>query len=233
MEVIQKNTKARAYKQEENFLKLENLIPLIKGIGKSLGRNLEIVLHDISKTESSIIAIENGDVTGRQEGSPSTDFLLEYIALQKESPDKYPDLKLNYLSKTRDGKNLKSSLILLRDSENKIVGAVCINVDLTDIEVSRIFLEDLSYIEKDEQEEKPEESFPNDVQEFLDLMVEKSLNLVNKPICNMNKDDKLLIMKYLYEHNIFNIKGAIEKLADQLNVSRYTIYNYLEEVKYK
>ena len=213
-------------------ISLECLAPIITGLGKTLGKDFEFVLHDFSQADASIIAIENAHVTERNIGAPSTDFLIEYIALQKKAPEQYPDLKLNYLSKTKDGRNLKSSLIMLRDVNNNLVGCICINIDLTDIEVSKYLLEDLLYLEDNTNNNKPEERFPSDVNEFLGFMIEKALTKINKPIYNMNKEDKLAIIKYLFEHNVFNIKGAIDNLAAVLNVSRHTVYNYLEEVKY-
>ncbi|MBE3114904.1 MAG: helix-turn-helix domain-containing protein, partial [Actinobacteria bacterium] len=36
---------------------------------------------------------------------------------------------------------------------------------------------------------------------------------------------------YLQKKGIFLVKGNIDKIANKLNVSRYTIYNYLSEIK--
>ena len=46
---------------------------IMKGIAKQFGSNCEVVLHDHKKgLHKSIIAIENGQVTGRKVGDPST-----------------------------------------------------------------------------------------------------------------------------------------------------------------
>jgi len=47
----------------------------------------------------------------------------------------------------------------------------------------------------------------------------------------MQKDEKLETVRYLQKRGVFLVKGTIEKVANLLNVSRYTIYNYLVEVK--
>ncbi|GAI67066.1 unnamed protein product, partial [marine sediment metagenome] len=46
----------------------------------------------------------------------------------------------------------------------------------------------------------------------------------------MQKNDKLRVVKIVDDHGGFIIKGAIDRLANELSVSRYTIYNYLAEL---
>ena len=55
---------------------LAGYINVVKGLGTILGRDCEVLLHDVSHPESSIIACENGHVSGRAVGSPMTDFGL-------------------------------------------------------------------------------------------------------------------------------------------------------------
>jgi len=47
----------------------------------------------------------------------------------------------------------------------------------------------------------------------------------------MQKEDKVEVIRYLQKKRRFLVKGAIEKVAKRLNVSRYTLYNYLSEIK--
>ena len=49
----------------------------------------------------------------------------------------------------------------------------------------------------------------------------------------LKREDKLKIVSFIYDENSFLIKGAIDQVANELQVSRYTIYNYLEELKIK
>lgn len=204
---------------------LKPFIPLVKALGKTLGSHCEIVLHDISRTESSVVAIENGHITNRTVGSPATDFLLELV---NNSSQQGKDMILNYETKTKDGKKLKSSTTLIRNEMDEIIGALCINIDLTSIEITQNFLEEISKIDV---KEETVEKFPEDADDFLNIMIENSLNIINKPVPYLTKEDKLIIVSYLDKNNIFNIKGAVEVLADKINVSRYTIYNYLDEVR--
>ncbi|MBO8138321.1 MAG: PAS domain-containing protein [Desulfotomaculum sp.] len=205
---------------------IKSFIPVVEGLGKTLGRHYEIVLHDLSKTESSIVAIANGHVTGRNVGSPATDYLLELVNTT-DADNK--DMNLNYITRTKDGRKLKSSTYLIRDENGQIIGAMCINLDLTCVDMAREFLDEVIKVEN---KETPE-SFPEDVRDFLNIMIERAMQLVNKPVSLMSKEDKLKIVEFLQKNKVFNIKGAVDTVAKELGVSRYTIYNYIDEVSAK
>ncbi|MEC9488185.1 MAG: PAS domain-containing protein [Halanaerobium sp.] len=204
---------------------LKAFIPVVEALGKTLGRHCELVLHDIARKESSIIAIENGHITNRSVGSPSTDFLLDLLNQFERNGN---EMELNYVTKSKEGKRLKSSTILIRDEEDKIAGALCINIDLTSIDMAQNFLDEIARVE---DKAETTEQFPEDARDFLVVMVNNSLEQINKPASLLNKEEKLQIVSYLDQNNIFNIKGAVDLLAETLNVSRYTIYNYLDEVR--
>lgn len=196
---------------------------MVKGLSRTLGKHYEIVLHDVSKTESSVIAIENGHITGRKVGSPVTDFLLELISMNEKNGK---DMELNYITRTKDGKRLKSSTILIKDDRGKVIGCLCINLDLTAVEVSKKFLEEISKIETEDSSE----NFSENVEDFLKMIIQKSLATVDKPVSLLTREEKLKIVEYLKKNNVFNIKGAVDAVAKELNVSRYTIYNYIDEI---
>jgi len=196
---------------------------VVKGLSRTLGKHYEIVLHDVSKTESSVIAIENGHITGRKVGSPVTDFLLELISMNEKNGK---DMELNYITRTKDGKRLKSSTILIKDDRGQVIGCLCINLDLTAVEVSKKFLEEISKIETEDSSE----NFSENVEDFLKMIIQKSLATVDKPVSLLTREEKLKIVEYLKKNNVFNIKGAVDAVAKELNVSRYTIYNYIDEI---
>jgi len=57
-------------------LELEKYISLAKTIAEMFGKKCEVLIHDFSNPQHSIIAIENGPVTGRKIGDPITDLAL-------------------------------------------------------------------------------------------------------------------------------------------------------------
>ena len=88
---------------------LQLLKHLAKGIAAQFGPNCEVVVYDLlsCELEHSIVAIENGHVTGRRVGDGPSHAMLE--AIQGE-PDTLKD-HLCYLARTGDGKILKSTTL--------------------------------------------------------------------------------------------------------------------------
>ena len=49
----------------------------------------------------------------------------------------------------------------------------------------------------------------------------------------MNRDQKIDLIRFMYAKGIFLIKGSTDKVADRMNISRVTVYSYLDEIKKK
>ena len=117
---------------------LQAALQLVEGIFQMLGSRYEVILHDLSHVESSIVALA-GDVTHRKIGGPVTNYLLQL--LQKYG-DSAPN-SINYRNVTTDGRILRSSTIFIRDENGHIVGSLCINQDLTDYIVASRLHQDM------------------------------------------------------------------------------------------
>ena len=101
---------------------LEFCLQLAKGIARQFGPNCEVVVHDLASNdpETSIVAIENGHVSGRRVGDGPSHVVLEAL----RDGGAVPEDRLSYLTKSEDGKILKSSTIYLRDDDGK---AICLH----------------------------------------------------------------------------------------------------------
>lgn len=204
---------------------LKAMIPIIEGIAKTFGKNCEVVLHDYYGSKSSIIAIENGHVTGRSIGSPITEEALK--AIQKGNID---ENIINYTGKTTDGRVLKSSTMFIKDENTNIIGLLCINFDMSTLIVAQNAINEI--IQTEEKEElKSKDVITNSVNDVLSNIVSSTLDQLGKPVAYMNKEEKVNVVKKLDEQGAFLIKGAIDYVAKVLCVSRYTIYNYLDEIR--
>ena len=73
------------------------------------------------------MAIENGHVSGRKVGDGASHVVIE----QLQSNDPEPKDHLCYLTKTPDGKILKSSTVYIRNSKGKVSGIFSINYDIS------------------------------------------------------------------------------------------------------
>ena len=67
---------------------IASYIPLVSFLGEVVGRNTEVVLHDLADIDASVVAIVNGEVSGRTVGSPATDLVLR--ELEEDSGEQVP-----------------------------------------------------------------------------------------------------------------------------------------------
>jgi predicted transcriptional regulator YheO len=184
------------------------------------GKKCEVVLHDFTVPQHSIIEIENGHITGRKIGDPITDFALS-IWRKNGYGKKKEDRIVNYRTKTKEGKILRSSSVLIRDDQKKIIGCLCINYDLTEyLMFNKIIGEFCTTIDLDNEKSKEEaETFAGDVDDVLKNIIRKAIDEVGKPVSMMQKEDKLMVAKIVDEKGGFLIKGAINQLAAEISVS--------------
>lgn len=108
---------------------LDFLKRLAAGIAAQFGSDCEVVVHDLQAPDprATIIAIENGHVSGRHVG----DGLPEVVARALEADPARVDDQLAYLTKTDGGKVLKSTAVCCRDRTGKPVAIFAINSDIS------------------------------------------------------------------------------------------------------
>ena len=202
---------------------LKKYIPIANMIAKTFGRQCEVVIHDLSIPQNSVVYTPNNHVTGRQIGQ-SFEHLVKEVLLSKNFDG---DCTANYMTVIKDGREIKSSTTLLRDSGGKPIGALCINVDVKPLKDAMSFLGDLLNVEQ----AKPEvevEPFSN-VMEIVDDLIDKIIDQDN--VDNLKRKDKLDLIQFMDDKGVFLIKGAIDKVAERLNISKVTVYSYLDEIK--
>lgn len=204
------------------------LTPIMKAIALTVGPRCEVVLHEIRPTnqlESSIVAIENGHVTGRLVGGPTTNLGLEAIRSGDPSPDRF-----SYRTRTTDGRVLRSSSIYFRDEDGLLAAALCINLDVSPYANARDALAELIGPEAIEGDEVPE-TFGREIGEVLDSLIQQAVGRSGVSVGLMTRDQKVGVIRDLDERGAFLVKRAIERIARALRISRVTAYAYLQEAR--
>lgn len=205
----------------DNF---DQLSRIIRCIATQFGENCEVVLHDLTQPyDSTIMAIENGHVTHRKVGDSGTNIGLEVLRGTVKDADRF-----NYVNQTRDGKVLRSSSVYLKDEQGQICGSICINFDITDFIVAG---KCISYFSNMMSNEAVVEDFYGSVDGLLDSLIQRAVAESGKTVDEMVKEDKRKIVKILDEKGAFLIKKAGDTIANYLKISKYTVYNYLEEIR--
>ena len=134
---------------------------------------------------------------------------------------------MNYQTKTKTGKTLRSSSIFFRDETGEIFGSVCVNFDISGALKAQEFLR--AIVQSDEM--AVEEEFEHTVEQVLDRLMENAIAVTGKNPLDLTRDEKISVIAHLESKGAFLIRYSIDRAAELLGISKYTIYNYLEEIK--
>lgn len=204
---------------------LQFLLRLAKALAAQFGPNCEVVIHDLlsNDPDSSIVAIENGHITGRKVGDGPSRVVQE--ALNGDTAED----RLCYLTKTRDGKTLKSSTVFLRDDDGKPIGILAINYDITLLLAMENTLHQFTATGSGEEESITVTT--THVSDLLEELIEQSVRRVGKPVDLMTKEEKVEAIKFLNDTGAFLITKSGNRVCKYFGISKYTLYSYLEEAK--
>ena len=204
--------------------KLELLKQLADGIAAQFGSKCEVVIHDVNAMDRSIVYIVNGHVSGRKVGDGGSRVVIE----QAIQADAQPRDELCYLTRTPDGKILKSSSIYIRNSRGVVTGVFSINYDVTHLIMLRSAVDEALDMGGSRQREPERIINVNDV---LDELSEQSVALVGKPVAMMNKEDKIKAIQFLNQSGAFLVTKSGDKVAKYFGISKYTLYAYIDANK--
>jgi D-arginine utilization repressor len=193
---------------------LEQYKPVAEAISLLFFPHVEVIVHDF-KTKS-IGAIYN-NFSKRKIGDES---LLDDTEKLLDQDVFHPYFKIN-----SDGRKLKSVSAVLKNIEGVPIGLLCINLDVSKWEQMHRMI--LGLIESNI--EKPDFLFKNDWREKINTYVSSYLD--KKGLCMeaMNRSEKKDLLIELWKEGAFNTKNAAAYVADVLQISRATVYNYLKE----
>ncbi|WP_431731892.1 helix-turn-helix transcriptional regulator [Bacillus timonensis] len=219
---------------ERNFLMNsihEQYIPVAEVIAKTFGHDCEVVLHDLTVPQSSVVYTVNNHVTGRQVGQ-SFNHLITDVLLSQNFTNDY---SANYYFHTEDGRLIKSSTLLIRNPDKKVIGALCINIDTTRITESINWLSSLLPQNPDlppnQHYQRDQTNETEHIQEIAHDLIDKIIG--NKPVEKLRRDEKVEMVRFMEQKGIFLIRGTIDRVAEKLNISKVTVYSYIEEIKEK
>ena len=221
---------------------LQQYIKLTEFLGLALGPDYEVVLHDLTNKDHSIIAIANSHISGRKLGAPLTNMALSIL---RDKSYEHTDYHLHYYSINVNGKDLRSSTFFIKDS-GELIGLLCINFDdsrymeLHEKLFSLIhpgnFVKNISSGIAESKENVKDlssritENFAIDVASLREQIFNDATASFTTPVDRLNQNERKEIMIKLYEQGLFQLKGSIPFVAKRFSCSQATIYRYLGEI---
>lgn len=218
---------------------LEKHFPIASFIAAIIGPKCEVVIHDINNLEHSIIHIENGYISGRKIGDGSTDLVLKLLQDKTYQNEAYI---ANYKSKGSNGQSYRSSTFYIKDENGKLVGMMCLNIDITHLDVAASWIQDIltgggiipSSTEtplKIADDKPPIEYLQGNVDDILTHVIETIVAQSEITLDRLSSSEKMELVKQLNDQGVFLLKGGVMHVAKALNTSEPTIYRYLQKLK--
>lgn len=201
------------------------LYKMAEGIAQMFGRNCETVIHEVKDGEVWSIAIFNGHVSGRT-ANTTMGIFGQPIGIEEFRLDKMQQDNCNQLVIHPSGKMIKSSTFFLTGEDYQF--ALGINYDMTLMDQMKNLLGDFTSHAGDLFENLSAEK-SGDI--HLDNIFEACLEVINKPVQQMKKQDRKMMVQLLKERNFFNLQKSVPYVAERLDVSKYTIYKYINEIE--
>jgi predicted transcriptional regulator YheO len=189
-------------------------------LGETFAPLCEVVLHDLTIPEHSIVQIEN-NLSGRSVGDSATEIGLARIA----DPD-FPDVVANYANRFPDGRAVKCTSIGLKDKSGKYVAAICLNVDVSYLNSVGAYLSELTRIKS---EHAPVEETLGASPKNVAAMILAFAAARNRDPRALTSEEKGELLQELAAAGELERRGAAEKIGAILGMSRSNIYYYLRK----
>lgn len=202
---------------------LRSYASVIDGIQKTFGEHCEVVLHDYRDRDHSVVAVA-GDVTGRQVGSPMS---LIGLNMLKQGDDAVDDL--NYITRLPDGRVLKSSTMLLRTSDGHVIGALCMNIDITELRSVGRLLDQITGVH--DEREAPQTTFSPDPDAVIDSALAEAESVLGHPLTRLRTAERMEVFRLLEQSGVMQLRRSVPVIAERLGLSRATVYNYLMRIR--
>lgn len=216
-------------KREDRLNILNEYILVVKFLSKVAGKNCEILLIDIDGDLGEILYIVNGSLSGKKKGDK-----LNKNQLKKIMKDEYNsnDYTTNHIVINENNQKVfRESTYYIKSEEGELIGLMSINRDLTKyLEFREFYDKELLYgFEKNE--EQIDKFFNLSLDSILEDMIRNVFIYWDRSIPVNKIEEEGNPIRELYQKDVFKYKGAVNKVADLLDISTQTIYRYIKELE--
>lgn len=181
------------------------------------------MLYDLTAPSGPVVAdIRNGRISNGAAG-----FGKELLS-QKNGIWPFQEYAKTYnaIHTTSSGSVLRCSAMCIYDESALPIGCICINQDITEtLEVERA----LHNLNKYHGAGLSYDS--TNISSVLDSLINDALTHQDVPPEQMDRAQRIEVVRYLDQHGAFLVTKAGERIANLLGISKYTLYSYLDTVR--
>lgn len=215
----------------EKALLIDTLKSMANALGAMLGPDIEVIVHDLSCLDHSIVAIANGHVSGRTVGDAIFTGLRGDIGIKQLTDgvqtDQLTTLVDGYQTFTPDGRVLNSLSLLYRDSSGQAFASLCINADHTRLRQVRDTIDAMLHPRVSQPATETQVASVGDM----------ALRIIDESIAHVGGDDtkplsremRVAAVKAMNVRGLFLVRSSVDIAANRLGVTRHTIYNDIDK----
>ncbi len=208
---------------------LESYKGIVDGIALFMGPYCEVALHSLENPEQAITKIANNHHTNRDVGSSLTDHGVQLLLDFTEN--KIPQTSC-YTTMSADGEPMRSVFTVITN-DGKPIGMLGINFNMR-VPLSE-FISTFSLFNNCAQPNggTPQQPTTNSIEDLVHNAVSGQVRKISSDVNIPNHEKNKYIVFGLQENGIFGIKGSVMLVAEELHLSKFTIYSYIRELKDK
>jgi predicted transcriptional regulator YheO len=201
-------------------------------LAASIKGDTEVVVHDLRKPESSIVRIINGHITGRAVGNALFTGPSGAENVRSAQTNLGEPREIRVVSKYRGwagDKPLSSTSTIYFDDHGVACAILCLNTDTT---LAERLQQDLArFIGAPAGAALGAlESRETSMGDLVAEIPESAVAAIGVPVARMTKAEKVAAVAVMHERGLFLMRGSVELAARHLGTTKFTIYNYLEEL---
>lgn len=206
---------------------LKKYVKLVTFLGETLGPSFEAILFDVTAFEYPVLASANIRDSSTEKARV---FVRQAMDSERVREKGY---FTNHAVQIDLTKLSKMSVFFITDDTDEIIGALCLcmRCDVF-LKMETIINGFLNWNMEDINGEPQQEEL------FTVISREPSLDGISEYIRSFgiepgrtNQNEKMEIICDLYDMGVFNLKGAVAKTAEELQISTKSVYRYLSKIK--
>lgn len=201
-------------------------------LASSIKGDTEVVVHDLRRPDASVVKIINGHITGRAVGhalftGPSGTGAVRDAQMALGAPR-----EIRIINKYRawaGERPLSSTSTVYFDEQGVACAILCTNTDTTLAERLQADLQ--RFIHGDMSGPAPAlENRETGMEDLMTEIIESAIRATGVPVKRMTKAEKMVAVATMHQRGLFLMRGSTELAARALGSTKFTIYNYLEEL---
>ena len=213
-------------------------------IAQTAGPAVEVVLHDLTDPVHSVVYVVNGTVTEREVGQGLRHLVVEMLEAETRGTDLLPLWWFWWKEKL-----IRCTTRLIRSAEGTLIGALCVNEDVSDsleafkdlagklpgLKSVTLTLPEPGAILFDDDVQpqvlKPTSSEKETVRDMAFKIIASLARERGLKEGSLDRTTRRNFVRELESRGVFLVKGSIEETASVLGVSKVTIYSDLDALR--